>query len=123
MSDNFRSQVLCQPPDFRNPDVLTLSVVAFPHLPTIPRLPQFKLGDTLLRLVQVVHRKPVPYRPYEHVPDYLLCYVIETLACGHQLTTYPAADPLIAVRRDCKDCGSNLIEFPSPKPKRKEKAA
>ena len=53
---------------------------------------------------KVVHRKPVPFRPHEHVPDYLLVYIIETLECGHQIHTFPTADPLIAVRRNCTEC-------------------
>jgi hypothetical protein len=73
-------------------------------------------------LQKVVHRKPVAFQPHAHVPDYLLCYVVETLACGHTLTTFPQSDPLIAVRRDCKDCGSNLVEFPAPS-RRERKAA
>lgn len=57
-------------------------------------------------LKKVVHRKPVPFRPHESEPNYLLCYVVETLECGHKLTVYPNPDPLVAVRRDCKHCGS-----------------
>jgi len=75
-----------------------------------------------LRLEKVIHRKPVPFRPYESAPNYLLCYVVETLACGHTLTTYPPADPLVAARRQCKECGAkvlgaNLVEFRAAKKK------
>jgi hypothetical protein len=55
-------------------------------------------------LRRVVHRKPVPFRPYAHVPEYLLCHVTETLECGHTLEIFPQADPLIAVRRRCQEC-------------------
>lgn len=57
-------------------------------------------------LRKVVHRKPVAFRPHAHVPEYLLVYCVETLECGHTLTTFPQADPLIAVRRRCGDCDS-----------------
>ncbi len=70
-------------------------------------------------LQKVVHRHPVPFQPHAHVPEYLLCYVVETLSCGHKVTTYPAADPLIAVRRDCKHCDPKVLEFPSPSPQSK----
>ena len=63
-----------------------------------------------MRLKKVVHRKPVPCH-HENAPTYLLVYVVETLECGHTLTIYPQADPLIAVRRDCKPCGANIIQF------------
>jgi hypothetical protein len=56
-------------------------------------------------LQKVVRRNPVPFQPHVTEPTYLLVYVVETLACGHTLTTYPQADPLIAVRRDCLECG------------------
>jgi len=68
-------------------------------------------------LQKVTHRKPVAFQPHAHVPSYLLVYVIETLSCGHTVTTYPQTDPLIAVRRDCKKCGSTVIEFPAPRKK------
>lgn len=64
-----------------------------------------------MRLKKVIHRKPVPFQVSENAPNYLLCYVVETLECGHTVTTYPQVDPLIAVRRDCKDCGS-VLQFP-----------
>lgn len=72
-------------------------------------------------LQKVLHRKPVAFCPHSHVPDYLLCYCIETLACGHKLTTYPQSDALIAVRRDCKECEPKVLEFPTPL-RRKEAA-
>ena len=37
-------------------------------------------------LKRVVHRKPVPYMPHAHVPQYLLVYVVETLERGHKVT-------------------------------------
>jgi len=69
-------------------------------------------GALPLMLQKVVNRKPVPFMPHKHVPDYLLCYVVETLACGHTLTVYPQTDALVAVRRDCQECGQ-------PVPKKK----
>jgi hypothetical protein len=60
-------------------------------------------------LQRVVHRKPVPYMPHAHVPEYLLCYVIETLECGHTVTVYPQADPLIAPRRRCAHCDDGKV--------------
>jgi hypothetical protein len=60
-------------------------------------------------LKRVVHRKPVPYMPHATEPQYLLCYVVETLECGHSVTVYPQADPLIAPRRRCQECGGNLV--------------
>lgn len=56
-------------------------------------------------LVKVVHRKPEPFMPYANHPDYLLCFVTETLACGHALTVFPQNDPLIARHRRCQHCG------------------
>lgn len=61
---------------------------------------------------KVVHRRPVPYQPHAHVPKYLLCYIVETLECGHQRYAYPPADPLIAKYRKCHKCSS---EEPKPK--------
>ncbi|HXM64456.1 MAG TPA: hypothetical protein VN950_26585 [Terriglobales bacterium] len=55
-------------------------------------------------LRKVVHRKPVPFMPYAHVPDYLLVHVTETLECGHTLEIFPGVDPLIAQRRRCQEC-------------------
>jgi len=66
-------------------------------------------------LQRVMHRKPVAFQPHAHVPEYLLCYVVETLACGHKIEVFPQADPLIAVRRDCKRCDPKILQFPSPR--------
>jgi len=141
-SDNFRSQVLCKPVllviaflagiltglgfalliqpapapryEFRTPQppslALNLSRLKEGSFPKNPAKEAFHM-----RLRKVVHRKPVAFRPHSSSPDYLLCYCVETLECGHALTTYPQADPLIAVRRECRVCGSNLIEFPRSK--------
>jgi hypothetical protein len=49
----------------------------------------------------VVSRRPVPVRIKG---NYLGCYVIESLECGHEITVYPQADPLIARRRNCPEC-------------------
>ena len=67
-----------------------------------------------LRLV--VRRIPKAYRPHEHVSDYLLCYVIEELECGHEMTVYPQADPLIAKRRLCHKCHDAASSLPPKKP-------
>ncbi len=69
-------------------------------------------SDRPLRLVTL--RTPKAYRPHAHVPDYLLCYVVETLECGHTLTVYPQADPLIARRRACSEC--EPASLPQKKP-------
>jgi hypothetical protein len=53
-----------------------------------------------LRLV--LSRHPVPFRAAR---NYWLCYVVETLECGHKVTVHPQADPLTAKRRNCPDCG------------------
>jgi hypothetical protein len=60
-------------------------------------------------LQRVVHRKPVPYMPHAHVPEYLLVYVVETLECGHRVTVYPQADSLIASRRRCQECDGGEV--------------
>lgn len=67
-------------------------------------------------LRKVLHRKPVPFMPYAHVPRYLLVHVVETLECGHTLTTYPQSDPLIAVRRRCVNCDDNQVSGVPKKP-------
>jgi hypothetical protein len=66
-------------------------------------------AKTVLR--KVVHRKPVPFRPYTHVPEYLLVYCVETLECGHTVETHPQADPLIAVRRRCQECDRKVVSI------------
>jgi hypothetical protein len=78
-----------------------------------------------LRLKKVVHRKPVPFLLFperEDRAEYLGVYCVETLECGHRVHTFPQADALVAQKRDCKDCGSALIEFPSAPKQRKEAA-
>lgn len=60
-------------------------------------------------LKRVVHRKPVPFMPYASEPKYLLVYVIESLECGHRVTVYPQADPLIAARRRCQECDGGEV--------------
>lgn len=77
----------------------------------LPKIPA--TGEFSQMLQKVTHRNPVPFQPHKHVPEYLLCYVIETLACGHQVTIYPQADSLVAVRRDCQQCGGTV---PKKKP-------
>ena len=67
-------------------------------------------------LQRVVHRKPVPYMPHAHVPEYLLVYIVETLECGHKVTIYPQADALIALRRRCQNCaGGEVVSIQSAK--------
>ena len=60
-------------------------------------------------LQRVVHRRPVPFVHDAEHPTYLQCYVVETLECGHQLTTYPQCDPLIAKYRRCQKCNVNKV--------------
>lgn len=74
-----------------------------------------------LRLVTL--RTPKAYRPHDHVPEYLLVYVVETLECGHTLTVYPQGDPLIAKRRICRACQGllNSSVLPPKKPVQSEK--
>ena len=60
-------------------------------------------------LSKVVHRKPEPFMPYAHVPEYLLCFVTETLACGHMVTIDPDPDPLIARYRRCHECDAGKV--------------
>lgn len=71
--------------------------------------PQENLMPAKAALQRVVVRKPVPYMPHAHVPTYLLCYVVETLECGHDVTTYPQSDPLIAKYRRCQKCDANRV--------------
>lgn len=67
-------------------------------------------------LRRVVHRKPVPFMPHVSEPKYLLVYVVETLECGHRVTVYPQADPLIAQRRSCGECdGDKVVVIKAPK--------
>jgi hypothetical protein len=69
---------------------------------------------------KVIHRKPIAFLLYPEREDranYLGVYCVELLECGHKVHTYPPVDALTANRRDCKDCGSNLIEFPGSPPK------
>jgi hypothetical protein len=57
-----------------------------------------------------------------------VCHFIETLACGHKITTYPQSDPGIATRRNCIDCDGrkkvprrppdNVVVMPVPERKK-----
>src|SRR6266536_5582267 len=53
------------------------------------------------KLCLVVSRKPIPFQPDPNNSQYMLVYVTEKLDCGHELTVYPQADPLVARRRLC----------------------
>ena len=55
-------------------------------------------------LRKVVYRRPEPFMPYPNEPQYLVCFITETLECGHTLDVFPQSDPLIAVRRRCQEC-------------------
>lgn len=58
-------------------------------------------------LRRVVLRKPVPFLLYperKDRADYLGVYMVETLECGHELSTFPQIDPLIAKFRRCDKC-------------------
>lgn len=80
------------------------------------------MSDTSRALRLVIRREPKPYRPFESEPKYLLCYVIEQLECGHELTVYPQADPLIAKRRVCPNCQGLHAALPPKKPTQSVKA-
>ncbi len=89
---------------------------------TISAFPQSSDWSEPVRLLKVVHRKPVPFLLHpdrEDAANYLGVYCVETLECGHKVTTFPQTDSLIAIRRDCKDCGSNLIEISFPAHRKK----
>jgi len=60
-------------------------------------------------LRKVVHRKPEPFMPNASEPNYLLCFITETLECGHTLTVFPQTDPLIAQRRRCTECAPHEV--------------
>jgi len=97
--------------------MLTINLICGPPARKLSRSEGLPLPIPLWEkpmLQKVVHRKPVAFCPYPHVPDYLLVYVVESLSCGHKVTTYPQADPLIAVRRDCHKCEPKVLQFPSP---------
>jgi hypothetical protein len=69
-------------------------------------------------LRKVVHRKPIPFLQHpehEFAKDFLGVYVVETLECNHQLTTFPQADPLVAVRRRCNECEEKVVPISAPK--------
>lgn len=53
--------------------------------------------------------------PYEHLPQYLLAYMVEELECGHKITVYPHADLLIAKRRNCTQCSEQPKKAEHPK--------
>lgn len=55
---------------------------------------------------KVISRRPVPFQPNpKKEPKHILCYIEETLKCGHTVTVYPGElEPLTARRRNCHDC-------------------
>lgn len=59
---------------------------------------------------RVVCRLPIAFQPHKQAPDYLLCYVRETLDCGHIVHTFPFIDPLVAVRRNCHKCDEEIAK-------------
>lgn len=71
-----------------------------------------RLMPTSNVLSAVVLRQPKAHIPHAHVPDYILIHVVEHLECGHQLTVYPQADPLIARRRVCHECSGHVGALP-----------
>jgi hypothetical protein len=136
VSDNGRDQVLCKPvaEPASLPFTLTAAavlLVAFlaglvagsllqmlfsPSIEALPQGSNWRVNS--VQLFKVVHRKPVPFLLHPEREDranYLGVYCVETLECGHKVSTYPQADPLVAVRRECKKCNSNLVEFPKPR--------
>jgi hypothetical protein len=71
-----------------------------------------RLMPTSNVLSAVVLRQPKAHIPHAHVPEYILIHVIEHLECGHKLTVYPQADPLIARRRLCPECSGHVGALP-----------
>jgi hypothetical protein len=72
----------------------------------------------LAALRLVVSRKPVAvcFHPErEDALNFLGAYVVETLECGHRVEQYynHPVESLIAKRRRCKKCSTNLIQFPA----------
>ena len=60
-------------------------------------------------LHKVVERRPIAFQPYpENEPSYLLCYVQETLECGHQIDVnfIEGVEVLTAKYRRCPECDS-----------------
>jgi len=55
---------------------------------------------------RVVSRIPVGFQPdAKKAPKQILCYVIETLECGHEKTVHPSdREPLTARSRVCHQC-------------------
>jgi hypothetical protein len=83
-------------------------------------------SQAVLRLV--VSRKPVPYCFYperEDALNFLGAYVVETLECGHRVHHFfnPPVESLIAKRRRCAECKSNVFDFPARAAPRERKAA
>ena len=64
------------------------------------------------KLCLVVSRKPIPFQPDPNNSQYMLVYVTEKLDCGHELTVYPQADPLVARRRLCPGCATPAARRP-----------
>jgi hypothetical protein len=75
-------------------------------------------------LRRVLSRKPMPFSAFPDRPDalnFLRCYMVETLECGHRVETYfnPPVDNLTAKYRRCKKCdeAANVIEITAGKKK------
>jgi len=134
VSDNERSQILCKTgeivlefPSVGRADAIALFLCKLGRSVFVTKTgscPDIDFTEVSSRLMEktsralrlVIRRDPKAYRPYESEPSYLLCYVIEQLECGHELTVYPQADPLIAKRRLCPDCQDLHAALPPKKP-------
>lgn len=57
----------------------------------------------------VLERRPVSFCPHAHIPEYRLTFYVERLACGHEIHTFPQADPLTAKRRVCQECAEQVV--------------
>lgn len=78
---------------------------------TLPSLGARPLAKKVSRVAQyilqkVVSRKPIGFQPNpKKVPNYILCYVEETLECGHVVKVYPGeGETLTARKRSCHEC-------------------
>lgn len=136
VSDNERYQILCKPaeecltlsfPTVNRYEAVSLFLYRLARSVFVTKSAEISADDiseissglmekTSRALRLVIRREPKPYRPHESEPAYLLCYVIEQLECGHSLTVYPQADPLIAKRRLCQKCQGLLEALPPKKP-------
>jgi hypothetical protein len=124
VSDNYRDQILRKTPFpasvLARVEIVFRSVFvtknASVHDIDFAELESRLVSGSQCALRLVTLRTPKAHRPHDHVPDYILVYVVETLECGHSLTVYPQGDPLIAKRRLCPACEELISALPPKKP-------